>query len=328
VNYREFSLEECRSAYLQVLPYILKTPLVRCIPIEKKLKTSHKVYLKLENRQVTKSFKIRGAFYALLSLSEEEKKKGVVTRSAGNFAIAVAFAAKTLGIQATLVMAENVSPIKKQLAAQYGPRIILFGTTHKEGNAKVQELVEKEQLVRLSPFDHRDVIVGQGTLALEIFEELPTVRHFFAPIGGGGLLGGTSACFKKLSSDVEIHGIEPEGANDYFLSRKTGRKVVLDKPITIADGLRANEVGSLNRPLLDRYVDHVATVTDKEILRAMRFMKDELDIMIEPSAACAVAYVFHRAPSFKGDAVCILTGGNIDLQDFEKLVRSIEKVVP
>jgi len=221
-------------------------------------------------------------------------------------------------------MAENVSPIKKQLAAQYGPRIILFGTTHKEGNAKVQELVEKEHLVRLSPFDHWDVIMGQGTLGLEIFEEHPTLRHFFGPIGGGGLLGGTSACFKKLSSDIVIHGVEPEGANDYFLSRQTGHKVMLDSPTTIADGLRANEVGQLNRPLLDRYVDQVVTVTDKEILQAMRFMQEECDIMIEPSAACALAYVLYRAPSFKGDAVCILTGGNVDPQDFGKYLRSIE----
>jgi threonine dehydratase len=317
---KDFTLADVKEAYLKILPYIKRTPLLRCSCIEQKLNTSHRIYLKLENTQITKSFKVRGAFHALLCLSQEEKKQGVVTRSAGNFAQAVALAAKTLNIPAIIVMAENVSSLKKALTEQYGQKIVLSGTTHKEGNAKVAELAKRHNLCKLSPYDHFDVIVGQGTLGLEIFDELTSIKHFFCPIGGGGLLAGCAATFKKLQPNIEIHGVEPEGANDYFLSRQTGQNISIDAPNTIADGLRANEVGLLNRPLLDKYVDRVCCVSDSQIIQAMRFIKEQLDMVIEPSAAAALGHLLYGNPQLQGDVVCVLTGANIDENSYKKLI--------
>ncbi|MEI8300083.1 MAG: threonine/serine dehydratase [Chlamydiota bacterium] len=317
---KDVELSGLREAYLKILPYILRTPLLRCPAIEKKLSTPCRIFLKLENTQITKSFKARGAFHALLCLSKEQRKRGVVSRSAGNFAQALAFAAKILNIPATLVMSENVSLLKKELTAQHGAKIVLAGTTHKEGNAKVAELAEKYNLCTLSPYDHFDVIVGQGTLALEIFDDLPTIEHFFSPIGGGGLLSGCSAAFKKLKPTIKIHGVEPEGANDYFQSRQTCKNISIEFPTTIADGLRANEVGILNRPLLDKYVDTVSTVSDSQIIQAMRFIKEELDMMIEPSGVAALASILYGKQQLHGDVVCVLTGGNIDTDSYLKLM--------
>ncbi len=316
---KDFTVADVREAYLKILPYIKQTPLLRCPCIEQTLNTSYRIFLKLENTQITKSFKVRGAFHALLCLSNEQKSRGVVTRSTGNFAQAVALAAKTLNIPAIIVMAENVSPLKKELTEQYGQKIVLAGITHKEGNAKVAELAEKYNLCKLSPYDHFDVIVGQGTLALEIFDELPTIEHFFCPLGGGGLLGGCAATFKKLQPDIEIHGVEPEGANDYFQSRQTGKPISIASPHTIADGLRANEVGVLNRPLLDKYVDTVSSVSDSQIIQAMRFIKEQLDMVIEPSAATALAYLLYGDHKLHGDVVCVLTGANIDIHSIKSL---------
>ena len=317
-------LKTIQAAQKKIAPYIKKTPLIRCYALEEHLHAKGRIFFKCENLQMTNSFKPRGAFNALLNLSEDQRKRGVVTRSAGNFAQGLALAAQTLGIRAVIVMPLTVPLVKKEKTARYGAEIILHGKDQLEEQAKAQEIAEKENLVLLSPYDHADVIAGQGSIALEIFSDLPKIAHFFCPIGGGGLSAGTSTALKALNPSIQTYGIEPEGANDYFLSRKAGKRTPLEKVDTIADGLRAPQVGVLNWPLLEKNIDFALTVSDEEIKRAMRFLHEKVGMMIEPSGATSVAgLMFHPELNISKDAVCVLSGSNVDRNNFYLWTESV-----
>ncbi|MBS0653120.1 MAG: threonine/serine dehydratase [Verrucomicrobia bacterium] len=311
-------LVDIQKAQRAIAPYVRKTPLIRAFPIEECLKSDARIYLKCENFQITSSFKARGAFNALLNLSADAKKRGVVTRSSGNFAQALAYAGFVLNIPATIVMPENAPQVKKEKTAQYKPALLFRGPSQKEEQAEVERLASTEGLTPLSPHNHRDVIAGQGTIALEIFEDLPSVAQFFCPIGGGGIMAGTSIAFKSLNPDIHLVGIEPEGANDYYLSRQAGNPISLDKIDTIADGLRTPQVGSLNWPVLEKLLDEAATVTDEQIKAAMRLLYNAMGLIIEPSGAASVAGLLFKPDirRHQGDIVCVLTGGNVDLDLF------------
>lgn len=313
-----FSLVDFKNVLANIHPYIKKTTLMRCTELESFLNTSCRIFLKLENEQPTKSFKVRGAFNALLSLSPEARTKGVVTRSSGNFAQAIAYAGKLLGIKTRIIMPENVSEVKKAATESFQPEIILVGTTHDEGERAVEQICLATGACPLSPYNHKDVIAGQGTISLEIYNELPTIRHFFCPIGGGGLIGGCANALKLLNPEIEIIGVEPIGAADYYLSRLNNPSLTLKNQATICDGLRATQVGALNRPLLDRFVDKVLLVTDDATVRAMKFMLDRCGLMIEPSAAAALAGLINNHKALKGDVVCVISGANIDEKTYDK----------
>jgi threonine dehydratase len=301
----------------EILPYVKRTPLIRCLPLEQALKSSGRLFLKCENLQWTNSFKARGAFAAMLRLSPEEKKRGVITRSAGNFAQAVARAAHQLKINATIIMPLAVPKVKKEATAQYGVNVILHGKTQQEEQEKVTEIAQKENLVVLSPYDYLDVIAGQGSIALEIYEQLPTIKNFVGQIGGGGLLAGTATAFKGLKSMVQTIGVEPIGAQDYFLSRKAGKRTPLDHTDTIADGLKAPQVGACNWPLLQKYVDQTVVVSDEAIIKAMAFLYNEMGIIVEPSGATGLATLFTPTPlQFQGDTAFVLSGANVDREKF------------
>jgi len=306
---------DIQKAQEKIAPYIRKTPLIRAFALEECLKSKGQIYLKCENLQATSSFKARGAFNALLNLSSEGKKRGVVTRSSGNFAQALAYASSILHIPATIVMPENAPQVKKEKTAQYKPTLLFAGPTQKEEQAEVEKLASSQGLTPLSPHNHYDVIAGQGTIALEILETLPTITQYFCPIGGGGIMAGTATAFKAINPSVHIVGIEPEGANDYYLSRQAGKPIALDKIDTIADGLRAPHVGSLNWPVLQQLVDEAATVSDEQIKAALRMLYDAMGLIVEPSGAASVAGLLFKPDLRKqeGDIVCVLTGANVDL---------------
>lgn len=275
-----------------------------------------RIFLKCDHLHVTNSFKVRGAFNALLSLASEEKKRGVITRSAGNFGAALSFAGKELQIPVTLVMPQTVPKAKYDLCAAYSASIVLKPTRQEEEEA-VQLIAREKNLIKLSPYNHLGVIAGQGTIALEIHEALPSVQFFFCQIGGGGLLSGCAAAFKQIDATVKTIGIEPSGANDYFLSRKAKKKVRLEKVRTIADGLVAPEVGDLNYPILEKYVDQVEVVPDEAIIEAMRFLYEKMGMIMEPSGATSVAGLMaHPKADLEGDIVCILSGSNVDRKKF------------
>jgi threonine dehydratase len=306
-------LADIQNAQKLIAPYIQKTPIVHV--------EGTNLFLKCEHLQVTNSFKARGAFYTLLSLNNEDKKRGVVTRSAGNFAKALAYAGQLLKIPVTIVMPLHAPEVKKEGVMRYGARIILHGTKHVESQAKVDEIARQEGLLALSPYDHRDVIIGQGTLGLEIKEQVPSIRNYIAPIGGGGLMGGSAFALKQLDPNIHIVGAEPAGAGDYFLSCQQGKKVVLEQTQSIADGLLAPTVGNLNWPLLQANVNRSILISEQEIIEAMRFLYTKLGMIAEPSAAVSVAaYLYHPELSLKGDSVSLISGGNVDLDKFYKWI--------
>ncbi len=316
--------DEILAAERHIRPHILTTPLIRCHPLEKQLHLKGRLFLKCEQQQKTGSFKLRGAFNALLQLSPQEKKQGVITRSSGNFAHSLAYAGSVLNIPITVVMPSNVPDIKKESTARYGARIILAEPKHAAQNAKVQEIADLEKLAIFSPFDHLKVIEGAGTIALEIWESLPTVSQFFCPIGGGGLMAGTSTAFKALNPTIEITGVEPQGANDYYLSRQAGLISHLDHVHTIADGLRAPRVGDFTWPMLQKNVTKLALVSDEEIIDAMRYLHENMKMTVEPSGAAAFAALLNHPERIHpgADAVCLLSGGNVDKHAFEKWVKA------
>lgn len=319
----DLRLDDFMHALTSIKPFIKKTSLMRCKPLEEILKTSCRIFLKLENEQPTHSFKVRGAFNALLNLSEKDKVNGVVTRSSGNFAQAIAYAGNQLNIRTQIVMPTNAPEVKKLSTQRFDVELTFAGTTHEEGGVAVEKISLATGATIISPYNHMDVIKGQGTIAIEVVDELPSVRHFVCPIGGGGLLSGCSAAFKLFNPEIEIIGIEPEGAADYYLSRLHGKIVSLDSIQTICDGLRASQVGTLNRPLLDRYVDRVFTISDLSVMKAMKFLRDYCGLIIEPSGAAALAGLMHHKPPFQGDVVCVISGSNVDASTFEKCMQQI-----
>lgn len=311
-------IERIEKASRDCSPYILKTPLERCPELEKFLETDSRIFFKREDLQVTNTFKSRGAFNALLNLTPEQKKRGVVTRSSGNFAQAVACAAERLSIPAVIVMPEDAPKIKRQLTEAYSPELIICGNSHEEGQATVESVKKERGCTVLSPYDHLDVIAGQGIIGLEVCASLPSIRHYYCAIGGGGLLGGSAAALKQHLASVRICGVEPEGARDYYLSRLARERTVFSPVDTIADGLRAPVVGTHNWPLLEKYVDDVKLVTDLEIKKAMLWLYENKQLVIEPSGAAALAAILFHKPYFEGDVVCVISGANVDREMFDK----------
>ncbi len=319
------NLEGIRSAEQLIRSYVPKTPLVRCYPLEQQLNFAGRIFLKCENLHRTGSFKVRGAFNALLHLSPQERKRGAISRSSGNFAQAMAYACSTLHIPATLIMPSNVPDIKKESTEKYHPRIILTEPDYLKQQEKVLEIAEAENLALLHPFNHPRVIAGAGTISLEIWEELPTIAQYYCQIGGGGLMAGTATTLKALHSAIEVIAVEPLGANDYFLSREERKPVRLKKTDTIADGLLAPQVGDLPWPLLQKHVDHAMTVTDRNIKQAMKFIYEKMGMIIEPSGATSFAAMLAHPERIKprSDVVCILSGGNVDRPSFFKWIGEV-----
>ncbi len=302
-------LSHIQQTRTRILPYIQKTPLIRCYGYEY-------LYLKCEHLQMTASFKVRGAFNAMLKLDPEEKKRGVITRSMGNFAQAVAYAGQLLHIPATIILPSNVPKIKKEGVDRYKARAILQAGGSKEEQKVVEKIAREEHLTILSPYNIPAVIEGAGTLALEIHEQLPSIHTYFGQIGGGGLMAGSSFVFKHLNPSIRTIAVEPEGANDYFLSRGKDYPIFLDNVDTIADGLRAPQVGDVPWPYLQKYVDHAETVSDREIIAAMHLLYDKMGMIIEPSGATSLAAALRHCKTHREPTVCVLTGANVDRSSF------------
>lgn len=303
-------LSQIQKANHRIKPFIRKTPLVRAYAFEEKYSLPHRLFFKCEQLQATHSFKARGAFNALLKLPTGQ---GVITRSSGNFAQAVSYAASCLQIPAHIIMPLSVPKIKKELTEKYHAHVLLYGEGHLEQQEKVVSLAKEMNLAVLSPYDHLDVIEGQATAGLEIYEELPSIRHYFCPVGGGGLAAGSMAALKQLDPSIHTIGVEPEEANDYFLSRQEGHRVKKETIHTIADGLRAPQVGNLNYPLLEQYLDTAMCITEVEIKQALCLLYKTMGLVVEPSGAVSIAGMIKALPHLPpGDTVCLLSGGNVD----------------
>ncbi len=277
---------------------------------------------KCENLQRGGSFKIRGAANFVMSLSEEERKRGVVTYSSGNHAQAVAIAAAHLQIAATIVMPTDAPKAKLESTQAYGPRIIFYDR-HRENREEIaQRIADETGAVVLPSYDHPWIIAGQGTAALELLRERPDLDALLVPLGGGGLLSGTLIVAKALRPDVRVFGVEPELANDWYLSMQRGERVEIAPPPTIADGLRTPVPGTVTFPIVQSMVERVLLVSDAEIKATMRFLLTRGKLLVEPSGAVAAAAVLHKKlPEDVRSAGIILSGGNVDLDVLSDICR-------
>lgn len=271
------------------------------------------VFLKCESFQRAGAFKFRGAFNALSRLSDEEKRRGVLTYSSGNHAQAVALASRLLGIRATVVMPQN-APAPKRLGTEgYGAEIVAYdpeGASREEIAARIQG---ETGAVLIPPFDHPDVIAGQGTSAMELFEEVGPLDALYVPCGGGGLLSGCGLAAKRLSPDCRVVGVEPELADDATRSFRTGTLHTVRNPPTIADGARTPSLGTITFPLVRSLVDDMTTVSEAEIVNATLFLWERMKLVVEPTGALGLAAVRRGSPQLQGKRVgVVLSGGNVD----------------
>lgn len=282
--------------------------------------TGNKVYLKPENMQLTGAYKLRGAYYKLSTLTEEERQMGLITASAGNHAQGVAYAAKAYGAKAVIVMPTTTPLIKVNRTKGYGAEVVLHGDVYDEACEHAYELAREKGYTFIHPFDDKAVATGQGTIAMEIFKELPLVDVILVPVGGGGLATGVSTLAKLLNPKIKVIGVEPEGASCLQASLKEGKVVTLDKVNTIADGTAVKTPGTQIFPYLMKNLDDIITVPDKELVVAFLDMVENHKMVVENSGLLTVAALKHL--DFKNKkVVSILSGGNMDVITMSSVVQ-------
>jgi len=280
------------------------------------------VSLKCENFQRAGAFKFRGAYNAILKLTDNEKQKGVITYSSGNHAQAVALVGKLLNIKTVVVMPNNSPIIKKAAAQGYGAEIVLYDPQTSVREEITNELINKHKYILIPPFDHQDIVAGQGTSVLELFEEVGKLDHVLAPCGGGGLLSGTAIASKGMNPNCNVIGVEPELADDATKSFYTKVLHTIKNPPTIADGTRTASLGKITFPLVLEYVDEMKTVSEKEIIEAVKLLFFRMKIVVEPSGALGVAALLSSKVSVSGHVGIIISGGNVDAPTMKMILDS------
>jgi threonine dehydratase len=305
------TLNEIRKAEERISPYIHRTPVLTNESLNRRV--GAQVYLKCENLQKVGAFKFRGACNAVFSLSEEEAECGVSTHSSGNHAQALARAAKLRGIPAYIVMPSNAPDVKKAAVAGYGGKITFCEPTLEAREAALEKVVDETSSAVIHPYNDVRVIAGQGTAALELMEAVPDLDVIIAPVGGGGLLSGTAIAATELRKGIRVIAGEPEMADDAYRSIETGKIVPSVTPETVADGLLTS-LGSLTFPIIQERVQQIVTVSEHGIIDSMKFIWERAKIVIEPSAAVAVAVLWEGKIDLSGLRVgVIISGGNVDL---------------
>lgn len=282
--------------------------------------TGNKVYLKPENMQRTGAYKVRGAYYKISTLSDEEREKGLITASAGNHAQGVAYAAKHFGVKATIVMPTTTPLIKVNRTKGYGAEVVLHGDVYDEACAKAYELAEEHGYTFIHPFDDLAVATGQGTIAMEIFKELPLVDYILVPIGGGGLATGVSTLAKLLNPKIKVIGVEPEGASCMKASLEAGKVVTLPMVNTIADGTAVKTPGNNIFAYIQQNLDDIITVKDDELIVAFLDLVENHKMIVENSGLLTVAALKHLNVEDK-KVVSILSGGNMDVITMSSVVQ-------
>lgn len=304
------TLESIKAAYAGLADEIHRTPLISSRSLAAFVGTD--LRLKLENLQVTGSFKIRGAFTKLAQL-HRQGVQGVVTASSGNHGQAVAWSARYFGLPARIVVPKTAPALKVAAAEGYGALVERCGTTSKERLERAQELAESLGYVFVPPYDDAAVMSGQGTVGLEIFEDWPEVDTVLVPIGGGGLISGVATALKSLNADIRVIGVEPEGASKAYTSRQEGHRVELPRTKSLADGLITLALGHFTHPIIEQHVDQLVTVSDREIQEAFWFLFTRLKLVAEPSGVATLAYALRHAEVLKNRrVVCVVSGGNVD----------------
>ncbi|ABF41085.1 Pyridoxal-5'-phosphate-dependent enzyme, beta subunit [Candidatus Koribacter versatilis Ellin345] len=310
------SLESFRQAQERLRGIAARTPLVQYFP-PGHTHNDRTLRIKPESLQPIGSFKLRGAYNKIATLSDEERQRGVITYSSGNHAQGVAYGARAMGVKACIVMPRNAPKVKMDATKALGAEIVTVGPASSERRKKAESLAQEHGYAIVPPYDDEQIISGQGTVGMEIYEDLPEADIVLVPIGGGGLISGVSAALKMSGSRAKIIGVEPELANDAQQSLRTGKIVTLPAErvsSTLADGLRTQSVGDLNYEIIKQYVDDIVTVEEDEIREAMRRMMSESRLVVEPSGAVTfAAYLFHEKELPAGrNVVVVMSGGNIE----------------
>ncbi len=311
---------DIQNAYERIKNIINKTPVMTSRTLNEMLNAS--VFFKCENFQRMGAFKFRGASNAISQLHKEQKAKGVITHSSGNHAQAVALAAKLFGIRAVIVMPKNSPLVKINATRGYGAEVVLCDNNLKSREETTNELIRKHDYILIHPYDNDNVICGAGTATLELLNERKDIDFVFAPVGGGGLLSGTCLAAKGFNPKIDVFGCEPKLADDAYRSLKSGKIEINEHTNTIADGLRTN-LSDRTFKIIQENVKEIITVSEEDILIAMRFLWERMKLVVEPSGAVSLAGLFAKKGEIKNKKVgVIISGGNIDLEEFFSLVKS------
>ncbi len=314
------SIESIRDAAALLEGVIVRTPLREAPALSEQLGV--KVLLKCENLQPVGAFKLRGAYTAIARLAPEVRARGVITYSSGNHGLAVTYAADLLGIRAVIVMPETAPRVKVEGVKKKGGEVVFAGTTSADRKRKAEEIVAAEGLVMIPPFEHADVIAGQGTCGLEILEQCPDVRTILVPVGGGGLLAGIATAIGALNPSVRVIGVEPIGAAKLTAALAAGHPVTLDSTRSLADGLMPLALGNLPYAQIRGIVTESALVTDEELAGAVRYLHEDVKLHTEPSgAATTAALMANKISPLEGPVVAVVSGGNVDPDLFGRLVH-------
>ena len=282
-----------------------------------------RLFFKCENLQRMGAFKFRGAFNALSRFDERQRRGGVVAFSSGNHAQAVTLAASLLGMPAVIVMPHDAPAAKVAATKGYGGEVIVYDRYREDRETIGRRLAEERGMTLIPPYDHADIIAGQGTAVKELIEEVGELDALFVPLGGGGLLSGSALAARALAPRCRIYGVEPEAGNDGQLSFRSGRIVTIETPRTIADGAQTLHLGELTFPIIRRDVDDVLTASDAELVDAMRFFAERMKVVVEPTGTLGFAAARRMASELAGKRVgVVISGGNVDLQRFAELLGS------
>jgi len=298
-----------------------QTPVLQSSTLNQQLQGQ--VFVKCENFQRMGAFKFRGGFNALAKLNEVQRKLGVVAYSSGNHAQAVALSASILNMPATIFMPLDASPAKLSATQGYGVKVIGYDRYTEDAGAKATQWAADTGMTFIPPFDHPDVLSGQGTAALELFDEVGPLDALFVCLGGGGLLSGSALAAKARSPHCKIYGVEPAAGNDVQQSFRKGERVKIPTPVTIADGAQTQLVGAITFEIIKALVDDIHTVTDAQLIDAMRFYAERMKMIVEPTGCLSLAAALQAADSLKGKKVgVIVSGGNVDMTRFSQLLAN------
>lgn len=316
--YPELELNEIIKVHEKLKPYLVWTPLISTVTFSELTGTN--IYFKLENMQKTGSFKPRGALNKTLKILKEKKVKGIIAASGGNHAQGVAYAAQKLGLKAILVMFHGVPDCKINACKSYGAEVVIHGNEFQEAYEYSFKLAQEVGYEYVHPFNDVDIVAGQGTVALEIYKDLPQVDTIICSIGGGGLVSGIASVIKQLKKDVKVFGVETIGADSMYQSFKKGQIVPLPKITSFAEGLSACLVGDITFNLTKKYVDDIFTISDEKTKDAILLLLERQKLLVEPSAACTVAALLEKRIPVGKNTVVVLSGGNLDLERLKEFL--------
>lgn len=315
------SADDVRRAATRIAPYAVRTPVLTAQSAGDS-REPFQLFFKCENLQHIGAFKFRGACNALLRLDPAERARGVIAFSSGNHAQAVARAGRLLGCPTTIVMPRDAPPVKMAGTRREGANVVLYDRYTEDRTAITAEIARRDGLTVIPPFDHPDVIAGQGTAAMELFEEVGPLDVLMVCVGGGGLIAGCAVAAHDAAPECAVIGVEPEAGNDVQLSLASGQRVAIDVPRTLADGAQTTQVGTLTFPIIQRHVQSIHTVSDAALVRAMRWFGETLKLIVEPTGCLGAAAALEETLPLGGKRVgVIVSGGNIDLLRYGELLN-------